>query len=134
MSKRHLMLASLIPLSAIAEEANAPSLSVGMAVDQQLSVVVELEEQYRLTIGNQGGAFDYIVGRGEFDAHTPVDWYVGGGAWGEWDHDFGLRVPLGLNWQVSDGWNAYGQVHPELNLYKGPKLQIGAAIGVTYRF
>ncbi|OAJ93867.1 hypothetical protein [Vibrio bivalvicida] len=122
-------------VSVVAEEPKSTDLSVGMALDQGLSVVVELDNQYRFIVGNDGGAFDYILKRGSFEANTPVTWYVGAGAWSEWEgKDFGARLPLGLNWNLSKSWNMYGQIHPELNLYGGPELQIGGAIGVKYSF
>ena len=118
-----------------ANEPEATDLSIGMAVDQQLSVVVELDSSYRFTIGNDGAAFDYILQRGEFEGNTPVSWYVGVGGWSEWEgKEFGARVPLGLKWDISRGWEMYGQVHPELNLYSGPELQIGGALGIKYNF
>ncbi|NVD07024.1 hypothetical protein FCU94_08870 [Vibrio sp. JPW-9-11-11] len=113
----------------------SPDISLGMALDQGLSAVAELDSQYRFTLGNDGGAFDYIFTRGQFDTQTPFTWYAGAGAWGEWEGKaFGARVPLGLNWNMSQGWRIYGQLHPELNLYRGPELQIGAAFGVIYSF
>jgi hypothetical protein len=120
---------------AYAEEPKPTKVAVGMAIDQELSAVLELDNTYRFTLGNDGAAFDYIVKRGRFDAHTPVSWYVGVGGWSEWDHkEFGARVPLGLKWDISKGWEMYGQVHPELNLYTGPELQIGGALGIKYSF
>ncbi|USD41982.1 hypothetical protein J4N42_04470 [Vibrio sp. SCSIO 43135] len=127
--------AALASFSAYASESSETDLAVGMAVDQQLSVVIEINDQYRAIIGNEGAAFDYIFANGSFDdSNNPLTWYVGAGAWGEWDHDFGMRVPLGLNVDLSKGWDLYGQIHPELNLYKGPELQIGAALGIKYSF
>ncbi|MCK6262088.1 hypothetical protein KP803_02225 [Vibrio sp. ZSDE26] len=129
------LFATIASFSALSEESSGASgFSVGMAVDQQLSVVVELDSQYRFTIGNKGAAFDYILKRGSFEDDLPLSWYVGAGAWGEWDHDFGVRVPLGLSVDLPHGWDMYAQVHPELNLYKGPELQIGAAVGIKYAF
>ncbi|NOH79214.1 hypothetical protein F0231_05605 [Vibrio sp. RE86] len=129
--------ASLLVLSpnVFANEPEATDLSIGMVVDQQLSVVVELDNSYRFTLGNDGAAFDYILQRGEFEGNTPVSWYVGVGGWSEWEgKEFGARVPLGLKWDISQGWEMYGQVHPELNLYSGPELQIGGALGIKYNF
>ncbi|MFN3014880.1 hypothetical protein ACK1CN_02955 [Vibrio coralliilyticus] len=121
--------------SVIAESSESMDLSVGMAVDQDLSAVIELDNQYRFTVGNDGAAFDYILARGEFGQEVPFTWYVGAGAWSEWDHkEFGARVPLGLNWNFSEGWNMYGQIQPELDMYSGPELQIGGALGVKYTF
>lgn len=122
-----------LPLTAFAQQGN--SLKVGMAVDQQLSAVLEVNNRYRFTLGNDGAAFDYIIQRGSFNnPNVPFDWYVGAGGWAEWDDDFGVRVPLGLDWQINQNFNLYGQVHPELNLHSGPELQLGAALGITYRF
>ncbi|MEL7293870.1 MAG: hypothetical protein AAGJ78_08590 [Pseudomonadota bacterium] len=122
-------------VSGAAMAQQATPIALGMGLDQGLSVVGELDRQYRFTLGNDGGAFDYIITRGQFDSDTPVSWYVGAGAWSEWDgHDFGARVPLGLALDVSKGWSMYGQVHPELNFYRGPELQVGGALGMTYRF
>jgi hypothetical protein len=125
----------LSSFSALASDTQATDISVGMAVDQGLSAVLELDNQYRFTLGNDGGAFDYIVKGGQFDANTPVSWYVGVGGWSEWEgKSFGARVPLGLKWDLTKGWNMYGQVHPELDLYSGAKLKIGGALGIKYTF
>ena len=69
--------------SVIAESLEPMELSVGMAVDQNLSAVFELNHQYRFTLGNDGAAFDYILARGEFGQDVPFTWYVGAGAWSE---------------------------------------------------
>ncbi|MCG9596763.1 hypothetical protein L1D15_08495 [Vibrio sp. Isolate25] len=134
--KTMVALSALIGSTAtIAEGSESTSISAGLAVDQDLSAVLELDNQYRFTVGNDGAAFDYIIKRGEFSESTPFTWYIGAGVWSEWDHnEFGARVPLGLNWNFSQGWNMYGQVHPELDLYSGPELQIGGALGVKYTF
>ncbi|HHJ3241442.1 TPA: hypothetical protein ACQJOV_002516 [Vibrio parahaemolyticus] len=133
MKNKIILAVGLISSSAMA--ANEPAnLSVGMAVDQQLSVVVEVDNKYRGIIGNDGMAFDYIAKRGAFDQNMPITWYVGGGGWYEWDDEFGIRVPLGVNWDLSKGWDVYAQIHPELDLYKGPDLQLGGAVGVKYSF
>ncbi|WP_428775971.1 hypothetical protein [Vibrio sp.] len=124
----------LLASPSLVNAAGDPQLAVGMALDQQLSAVLEIDKQYRLTLGNKGMAFDYIAKRGQFQGNVPFTWYVGGGAWAEWKDDFGVRVPLGVNWNFSRGWDMYGQVHPELNLHRGPKLQLGAALGVKYSF
>ncbi|MCV5960815.1 hypothetical protein OFO30_36075, partial [Escherichia coli] len=66
MKNKIILAVGLISSSAMA--ANEPAnLSVGMAVDQQLSVVVEVDNKYRGIIGNDGMAFDYIAKRGAFD-------------------------------------------------------------------
>lgn len=130
-----ILLASVFSGTALANDSDPTELSVGMAWDQDLSVVVELDQTYRFTLGNEGGAFDYILRRGEFEGDLPVTWYVGVGGWSEWDHKkFGARIPLGVNWEMSKGWDAYGQIQPELNLYSGAELQLGGAVGIKYTF
>ncbi len=112
------------------------SLSIGMAVDQQLSAVFSVGDEYRFILGNRGMAFDYIFARGDLnlDYDLPSNWYVGGGAWTQWDHDFGARMPIGMDVHLNKQLLVYGQVHPQLNLHSGPELEIGAAVGMTYRF
>lgn len=133
--KKKLIILTAGLTSGAAMAANGTSdLAVGMAVDQQLSVVVEIDNTYRGIIGNDGMAFDYIAKRGTFDQNVPVTWYVGVGGWYEWDDEFGVRVPLGVNWDLSQGWDVYAQLHPELDLYKGVDLQLGGAVGVKYSF
>ncbi|WP_432816131.1 hypothetical protein [Vibrio intestinalis] len=126
--------ATMVSTGVFASDEQHPQLAVGLAVDQQLSVVVELDESYRFIIGNQGTAFDYIAMRGEFDTNEPITWYAGVGAWGEWEDGFGLRVPLGLNYQVSQNLQMYGQIQPELDMHKGWELGIGGAISAKYHF
>ncbi|MFB9187876.1 hypothetical protein ACFFUP_02185 [Vibrio ostreicida] len=127
----------LLPVSVagMCEGMESNHLSVGMALDQGLSAVIEWDDQYRATLGNDGIAFDYILASGEWRDDLPIHWYVGAGAWSEWDHDeFGARVPLGLNWNLGHDWDAYGEIQPQLDLYSGPELKIGAAVGVKYTF
>ncbi|HAS6164297.1 TPA: hypothetical protein I7158_01210 [Vibrio vulnificus] len=123
----------LFPFATLAAEQKT-DLVVGMAVDQQLSVVIELNQQYRGVIGNDGLALDYLAKKGTFNQDIPVTWYVGVGGWAEWNDDFGFRVPLGLNWDLTHGWDLYGQIQPELSLYKGAELQLGGAVGIKYQF
>ncbi len=132
--KKKLILATGLMSSAAMAANGTQDFAVGMAADQQLSVVVEIDKTYRGIIGNEGMAFDYIAKRGTFDQTLPVTWYVGVGGWYEWDDEFGVRVPLGVNWDISKGWDLYAQLHPELDLYKGVDLQLGGAFGVKYNF
>ncbi len=134
MKKLTFLIIALVSGAAFANQGSSSSLSVGMAVDQQLSIVAELENQYRFIVGNEGAAFDYLAVRGQFEQHPPLSWYAGVGGWAEWKDDFGFRVPLGLNYQIGHGWDVYAQLHPELNLYKGPELGIGGALGIKYAF
>ncbi|WP_261815626.1 hypothetical protein [Vibrio gallicus] len=113
---------------------NSSAVKLGMGFDQGLSVVAKFEDRFAFTIGNDGMAFDYHIVTGSFDQDVPFDWYVGAGGWYEWDDDFGLRVPLGLDWNFAPNWNAYGQISPEWQIHDKSKLKFGAGIGITYRF
>ncbi|MFC3022906.1 hypothetical protein ACFODT_03560 [Vibrio zhugei] len=115
---------------------NPHSLSAGIAIDQQLSAVLSVDNTYRFTIGNQGGAVDYIFKRGQFEnLRAPLSWYVGAGAWSQWDHDeFGARLPVGVSYPVTKRLEMYAQVHPELDLHDDADLQLGGALGVKYHF
>ncbi len=128
------ILAGLLTASSCVQAEQPAPLAIGLAVDQQFSVVAEYDEVYRGIIGNEGIAFDYIAQRGSFDTEFPLNWYVAGGLWAEWNDDFGLRVPLGLSVDLPHNWVGYAQVQPELDLYQGAELQLGAALGVMYRF
>ncbi|ORT50327.1 hypothetical protein ST37_10645 [Vibrio sp. qd031] len=117
-----------------APQAHSATYNVGMAFDKGLSAVVRYDDQFQFSAGNDGMAFDYLFLDGSFDADVPFTWYVGGGAWYEWDNDWGIRAPLGLNWNFAHEWHAYAQVSPEWQIQDKSKLQIGGAIGLTYRF
>ncbi|PWI33391.1 hypothetical protein DI392_11090 [Vibrio albus] len=112
--------------------------AVGLGFDQGLSAILELNQDYRLVLGNDGVAFDYFAKRGRFDnTDFPANWYIGGGIWKNWDNkhdDFGVRVPVGLDWTYHNRVKFYGQLHPELVLIDDVELDLGAAIGVTYKF
>ncbi|MDW6001322.1 hypothetical protein [Vibrio mangrovi] len=129
-----------LTLSSIAyaeSSVTSPQVAVGIGVDQGLSAILELNDQYRLSAGNDGMSADYLFKKGQFEQQNiPVDWYVGAGGWAEWDDgdDFGLRLPLGVDWVYKSRIHVYGQVHPELNLHDDVELQLGAAAGVTYKF
>ncbi|ERM55809.1 hypothetical protein P780_09930 [Vibrio mimicus CAIM 1882] len=77
--------------------AKSNDVAVGLAFDQGLSAVVELGQQYRLTVGNDGIAADYLFKRGALSSsQMPIDWYVGAGAWAEWmmNLESGYRLDL----------------------------------------
>ncbi|MDC0612564.1 hypothetical protein OAP63_17675 [Vibrio sp.] len=132
--------ACLLSASVFAESSNNIDLAgnkvaVGIGADQGLSAVFELNDQYRVTAGNDGLAFDYLFQRGTFsNPDIPVDWYVGAGGWTEWDNDdYGARLPVGINWNYQK-INVYGQVSPQFDFGDDDELEIGAAVGVTYSF
>ncbi|GAL35836.1 hypothetical protein JCM19240_4771 [Vibrio maritimus] len=126
---------ALLLITPIASYANTGKpLAVGMAYDRGLSAVIDYNQQVKFAAGNEGIALDYTFLKGQFDSSTPLSWYIAGGAYFDWDSDFGARIPLGMNLNFANNWKLYGQIHPEVKLNDGLKLDIGAALGVTYNF
>lgn len=115
-----------------------PDVALGLGVDQGLSALFELNDNKRVSIGEDGMAFDYLFQQGSLNNKTlpGLDWYVGLGGWSKWndDNDFGVRFPLGLEWNYQNQIKVYGQVHPGLDLHDDVDLQIRAAVGVLYKF
>lgn len=117
----------------------ANDVALGLGFDKGLSAVGELDNTYRLTLGNHGGALDALLKQGRFGGNVPLNWYAGVGGYAEWNHDHhhddaGVRVPLGVKATLGKGWRAYAQLHPELNLKSDVELNLGGALGVTYSF
>lgn len=129
-------LCSLFTVNASFAASDTP-VAAGVALDQGLSGVLELNDQYRIIAGNDGLAFDYMIHRDTIDGlNAPVQWYVGAGGWSEWNHDddYGLRVPVGVDWVYNHRLKVYGQVHPALEIEHDTQLKLGAAVGVVYSF
>ncbi|MDG3087633.1 hypothetical protein P7F88_16815 [Vibrio hannami] len=124
------------------EQGGTPSnVKFGFGIDPGFSVLLQFDNKINLAVGNDGVTADYLFRKGPFDNQDiPFTWYVGGGArvgWGDDSRDFGVRMPLGLNWGFSPNWEAYGQIHPELefnNRKDDLKLGMGAAVGIRYDF
>jgi len=126
------MVATLLSLSVSAE--NKTDIKAGFAIDMGFGVSALIDNQFSLMLGNDGVAADYIFKRGRFNAEVPVTWYIGGGAYAEWDDGFGVRLPLGLNLNFSQNWNAYAQVAPDLDFDDDAKFGAQAAAGLRYSF
>ncbi|MDB1124398.1 hypothetical protein [Vibrio algarum] len=129
----------LVASSALAKEPTP--LAVGFGFEQGFSVLIQVDGNKNLAVGNDGIAFDYIFRKGEFEGSDfPFTWYVGAGGWVGWDHhsdEFGARLPLGLDWDFATNWDAYAQIHPQLkhkSKSNGLDLGMGAAVGVRYAF
>lgn len=110
------------------------SVKAGMGVDLGLGVNLKVDDTVNVFIGNDGFALDYHFETGVFSSGEPVRYFVGVGGWTDWDDDFGVRVPLGLDWRFAPSWNLTGQLNPALQVQDKTKFKIGVGLGVTYQF
>lgn len=133
MNKKFSLSIVTVLLSGLAASANA-SVKLGIGVDQGLGMNLKLDDTFNIFAGNNGMAFDYHVVRGSLSTSTPLSYFVGVGGYYEWDDDFGMRVPVGLDWSFASNWNLYGHVNPEVQFHRKAKFKVGAGFGVSYRF
>lgn len=106
---------------------------VGVALDLDLSIVAQID-RYNIVLGDSGFAVDYKIKSGKFDNNTPLTWFVSGGGWAGWDHGFGVRVPVGVEWTFAKNWDLYGHVQPVANFDSDFDLDVDGAIGVRFAF
>lgn len=110
------------------------NIKAGFAFDKGFGVTALINNQFSVMLGNDGIAGDYLFKQGRFGADVPFTWYVGGGAYAEWDDGFGVRLPLGLNLNFAQKWNAYAQIAPDLDFDDDVKFGAQFAIGARYSF
>ena len=127
---------ALIAVSALlSTSANAEK--VGIGIDQGFGVVAQFGN-FNAFVGNDGASADLIFKRGSFDSDVPFNWYLGAGAFVGWDDGIGVRVPFGVTMNFSPKWDAFFQIHPQVDFDKGKnsdvKFGVGASIGVRYDF
>lgn len=113
---------------------NDLNIKAGFAVDMGFGATILINDKYNVMIGNDGVVADYIFKQGSFDENIPFTWYVGGGVYAEWDDGFGIRLPLGLNYNFAKQWNAYAQVAPDLDFDDDIEFGVQGAIGLRYTF
>lgn len=108
---------------------------LGFAVDRGFGVVGSIK-QFTLFIGNDGAAADYIIQKEPW--HTSlkgqVYWYLGGGVYGDWNGNRGVRVPIGAEWHFIQKLDAYAQLNPYLRVNNHSQFGLDAAVGIRYRF
>lgn len=126
--------AMLLSLSASAND--KVNIKAGFAFDMGFGATALINEQVNIMLGNDGIAGDYLFKRGKFSTDVPFTWYVAGGGYAEWDDAFGVRLPLGLNLNFEQNWNAYTQIAPDLDFDDDDDIKFGAqlAAGLRYSF
>lgn len=127
------ILISMLALSLLLPNFAQAKISVGVAIDMDLSLVAQID-RYNLVLGDTGFVVDYLVKTGRFDNKTPLSWYFGGGGWAGWDDGFGVRAPVGISWYFAKGWDLYGQVQPVADFDNNFDFSVDGAVGVRFSF
>lgn len=112
----------------------AASVKVGMGVDYGLGVNLKFDDSVNVFAGNDGFALDYHFAKGGLSSDGSVGYFVGFGGWTDWDDDFGVRMPLGLDWNFASNWNLTGQLNPTFQIQDKSKFKLDAGFGVSYAF
>lgn len=132
-----LVMLAMVPFAgtAVAKESVLTGARVGFAIDRGFGVIGTFK-QFNLFVGNDGVAFDYVFKRQPW--HTslkgPVNWYLGGGIYGDWDGERGVRVPVGADWHFAQDLDAYAQLNPYLRVNHHAEFGLDLAFGIRYKF
>ncbi len=110
------------------------SVKVGMGIDYGLGVNLKFDDTWNIFAGNDGVALDYHFTKGALSNNGSVGYFVGFGGWTDWDDDFGVRMPLGLDWSFAPNWNLTGQINPTFQIQDKSKFKMDAGFGVSYKF
>lgn len=119
--------------------AYADKIKLGVSNDMGFGVTAQLNDQINAMVGDDGAAVDYIFRQGRYkNQNLPFTWYAATGAFVGWDHGYGVRLPLGVNLNFAQRWDAFAQLSPEIDF--DPKngdradFDLGGALGIRYAF
>ncbi|WP_105902365.1 hypothetical protein [Vibrio gangliei] len=130
---------------------NNSDYKLGFGFDRGFSVVGQLYNKVNLSLGDDGIAADYLFLNGQFSPSVPFTWYIGAGAFYDWDdechdgcgvnrdsdhyfNDYGVRMPIGVDWNFARQWDTYAQLAPVINIPDDFDVDFQAAIGIRYSF
>lgn len=118
-----------------AEDVPLKGVKLGFGFDRGFGVVGSLDKLNGF-IGNDGASVDYIFNKDtlKIDVDAPVYWYVGAGGYGDWDGDFGVRLPVGAEVHFAKQLDAYAQIIPRLRVNNDARFGLDFGIGVRYQF
>lgn len=127
--------ASMFACTVYAEDAPLKGIKLGFGFDRGFGVVGTMGK-FNGFIGNDGASVDYIFKKEKFKTNesTPLYWYVGGGGYGDWDGDFGVRLPIGGEIYFAKNLDAYAQIMPRLRVNNDAKFGLDFGVGVRYQF
>ena len=125
----------------VASSAFSSGTSVGLVSDMGLGVGAQFNENINAFVGHAGVSGDYLfLNNKKLGDSKEFTWYVGAGAgyffgdWGGKSGDIDLRVPVGIDWDFHEKWDAFAQFVPALRISDNLGLGIHGAIGVRYKF
>lgn len=118
-----------------AEDNTLKGVKLGFGFDRGLGVVGTIGKLNGF-IGNDGASVDYIFRKEKIKTNepTPLYWYIGGGGYGDWDGDFGVRLPVGGEIYFAKNLDAYAQIMPRLRINNDAKFGLDFGVGVRYKF
>jgi hypothetical protein len=120
-----------------AEENAVKVIKLGFGFDRGFGITGAIGE-FNGFLGNDGVAVDDIFMKKKLDETNPLYWYVGGGGFGDWDGDWGVRLPVGGEFYFAENLDAYAQIIPRLrfnnNSNNNADFGLDFGIGVRYQF
>jgi hypothetical protein len=118
-----------------AEDAPLKGIKLGFGFDRGWGIVGTIGK-FNGFIGNDGASVDYIFKKEKLNTNesTPLYWYIGGGGYGDWDGDFGVRLPVGGEIYFAKNVDAYAQIMPRLRVNNDANFGLDFAAGVRYKF
>ncbi len=116
-----------------AEENAQKGIKLGFGFDRDFGITGTIGK-FNGFLGNEGVAVDYIFMKKKLDKTNPLYWYIGGGGYGDWDGDFGARLPIGGEIYFAENLDAYAQIIPRLRLNNNSDFGLDFGIGVRYQF
>ena len=119
-----------------AEDGAMKGIKLGFGFDRGFGIVGALGK-LKGFIGNDGASVDYIFSRDAInndDIKVPAFWYVAAGGYGDWDGDFGVRLPVGVDVGFAKRLDGYAEVIPRLRVNNDAKFGLDFGIGVRYQF
>ena len=128
--------------TAQSEEAPLKGIKLGFGFDRGFGLTGSIGKINGF-LGNDGIAIDYIFMKDKLNVEVdaPVSWYIGAGGFGDWDGDFGLRVPVGVEVGFAKRVDAYAHIIPRLrfnnnnnNSNDNADFGLSFGIGVRYQF
>ena len=138
------LLASVLSVSTA--HAQSSGNRIGFGIDQGLGITGSVSN-LNLFVGDDSIAADYIFRKDslKIDIPGPVKWYIGAGAYHDWDKndETGVRLPVGIEWFFVDRLDAYFQLAPKIGFHDNDgrnndndhvDFGVDAAIGVRYSF